>query len=374
MKLFKFTSCFFFLLCVVFESEAQKLNLLIGTYTKPGKSEGIYVYEFDLQTGKAAYKNKAAGLNNPSYLAVNKKEDVVYSVSEAGPGKGSVSAFRFDKKTGGLSLLNSKPSGGDGPCYVAVDKKSKHVFVANYTGGSFTAICLSPDGSLGNSISTHKFTSNGVGKGQQEKPHAHSTVLSPDEKRLYVSDLGNDEIVGFKYSSLVGDPLKPAQLIKLPAGNGPRHFEFHPNKKFGYAVQELTCEVVAYRYKNKKLSFLQSISSLPAGYKGRKWAADIHVSPDGKFLYSSNRDDANEIAIFAIQKDGKLTLTGRQSSLGKAPRNFVIDPTGNYLLAANQNSDNVVIFKRDRNTGMLTDTGERIDVGAPVCLKFASTE
>ena len=366
--------CFLMMLSVISEAQAQKLNLLIGTYTKPGKSEGIYVYEFDIATGKATYKNKAAGLDNPSYLTLSKDQKHVYAVSEAGPGKGTVSAFDFDKTTGNLKLLNSMSSGGDGPCYVSVDEDNKYVFLANYTGGSFTAIRLTEDGRFGTLTQTQKFTSNGVGKGQQEKPHAHSTVLSPDEKRLYVSDLGNDEIVGFKYSANAKNPVKSAQLIKLPQGSGPRHFEFHPNKKFGYSVQELTCEVVAYRYKDKKLSFLQSISGVPNGYTGRRWAADIHISPDGKFLYSSNRDDLNDIAIFSIQTDGTLVSAGRQPTLGKAPRNFVIDPSGNYLLAANQNSDRVVIFKRNQETGMLTDTGERIEVGAPVCLKFGKID
>ncbi|MBC7915984.1 MAG: lactonase family protein [Pyrinomonadaceae bacterium] len=370
----KFSCCLVLLFLMLTESQAQKLNLLIGTYTKPGKSEGIYVYDFDVATGKASYKNKAAGLNNPSYLALSKNQNFVYAVTEAGPGKGTVSAFTFDKKSGDLTLLNSKPSGGDGPCYVSIDKKSQHVFVANYSGGSFSAIPILKDGSLKEPVQTVTFIANGTGNGQQAKPHAHSTVLSPDEKYVYVSDLGNDEILGYKYSGSAPKPLAVWHTIKLPKGSGPRHFTFHPNKKFGYSVQELSCDVVAYSYKKGKLTFLQSISSLANGYTGRKWSADIHISPDGKFLYSSNRDDANEIAIFSIQKDGRLTLVGRQTTLGKAPRNFVIDPTGNYLLAANQNSDSIIIFKRDHVTGLLSNTGEKIELSAPVCLKFAEGE
>ncbi len=366
--------CFVLLILGIAEAEAQKLNLLIGAYTKPGKSEGIYVYEFDTATGKVIYKNKATGLNNPSYLALSKDQKFLYAVNEAGPGKGAVSAFSFNKATGALSFLNQKPSNGDGPCYVSIDKKSEHLFVANYTGGTFTALPVLKDGRLGDGGQTIVFKSKGIGKGQQEKPHAHSAVLSPDEKHLFVCDLGNDEIRSYKYSAQVDSPLSINQIINLPQGSGPRHFEFHPNGKFAYAVQELTCDVVAYSYKKGKLTFLQSISGLPKDYKGRYWAADIHLSPDAKFLYSSNRDDANDIAIFSVQKDGKLLAVGRQSTLGRAPRNFVIDPTGNYLLAANQNSDSVVIFKRDKATGSLSDTGERIEVGSPVCLKFSEAE
>jgi 6-phosphogluconolactonase len=372
MKFLKLT--FSFLLGFSFMAHAQKFNLLIGTYTKTGKSEGIYVYEFDAKTGKAVYKNKAAGLKNPAFLTLSHNQNFVYAVSENGPGEGGVSAFSFDKKTGNLQLLNSKPSGGDGPCYVAVDESNKHLFVANYVGGSFSAIKLEKNGSLSDETQTSVYTSNGIGKGQQEKPHAHSTVLAPDEKVLLVSDLGNDEILSYQYNENMVKPLTAHQTIKLPAGSGPRHFEFHPNKKFGYSVQELTCEVVAYRYNNGQLEHLQTIAGLPEGYGGRKWAADIHLSPDGKFLYSSNRDDANDIAIFAIQKDGKLKAIGRQSTMGKVPRNFAIDPTGNYLAVAHQNSDNVIIFKRDKKTGLLTDTGEKIEVGTPVCLKFGDVD
>lgn len=365
----------FLFLVTISQVHAQKLNLLIGTYTAPGKSEGIYVYEFDASSGKLVYKNKVAGLNNPSYLTISKDEKNVYAVNEAGQGKSSVSSFSFNKQSGALTLLNQQPSGGDGPCYVAVDKKSNHVFVANYAGGSFSVLPVLNNGSLGEPSQLVVFTSNGVGKGQQDKPHAHSTVLSPEEKYVYVSDLGNDEIMAYRYSAKSVRPLSPSKYGKtsLPAGSGPRHFDFHPNGKFAYSLQELTCDVVAYRYKRGKLSRLQTISGLPQNYTGRKWAADIHVSPDGKFLYSSNRDDANDIAIFAIQKNGTLTSVGRHPSLGKAPRNFVIDPTGNFLLVANQNSHVIVVLKRNKETGLLSDTGEKIEISSPVCLKFSAT-
>ena len=373
MKAEKFFCCLI-IIAMSMQVKAQKFNLLIGTYTKPGKSEGIYVHEFDASSGKAVYKNKITGLTNPTYLVLSKNEDFVYAVSEAGAGNGAVTAMAFNRETGGLSLLNQKSSVGDGPCYVSIDSKSKHVFVANYSGGSFSVLPVMKNGSLGDAVQSIVYKSNGIGKGQQEKPHAHSAVLSPNEKNLYVCDLGNDEILAYNYSDKAAKPVIPSQVIKLPQGSGPRHFVFHPNKKFGYSVQELSCEVVAYTLKKGTLSHLQTIAGLPEGDKGRKWAADIHISPDGKFLYSSNRDDANDISIFSIQKDGKLALVGRQSTLGKAPRNFVIDPTGNFLLAANQNSDSVIIFKRNHLTGLLTDTGEKIEVGSPVCLKFAETK
>jgi 6-phosphogluconolactonase len=370
MKPFFLLTCFLFTMII---STAQtKLTLLIGTYTKTGKSEGIYVYEFDTATGKAAYRNKATGVENPSYLAIAKGSQFVYAVNEGGPGKGAVSSFSFDKETGTLKMLNQVPSNGDSPCYVAVTEDRDHLFVGNYTGGSLSAIPIQKDGTLGSHAQVIRHEGSGVNKERQEKPHVHSTGHSPDEKFLVVSDLGTDKITVYRYDRKKETPLSAGSAVSVPAGNGPRHFEFHPSKPWAYSVQELTGNVSAFTYKNGELMLIQNISGLPDSFTGKVWAADIHVSPDGRFLYSSNRDDANDIGIFAIdQKTGKLNRIASESTLGKAPRNFVITPAGDYLLAANQNTDNVVIFKRDVQTGLLKDTGERISVGAPVCLKFA---
>jgi 6-phosphogluconolactonase len=154
-------------------------------------------------------------------------------------------------------------------------------------------------------------------------------------------------------------------------GSGPRHLTFHPNGKIAYLIHEFTGDVSVYNYHKGKLTAIQSISMLTPDFKGAVGAADIHVSPDSKFLYASNRGDANEIVIYAIGEDGKLSLAGRQSTLGKGPRNFAIDPSGNFLLVANQNSGEVVVFKRDLETGLLNDMGKSIKVSQPVCLKFA---
>jgi 6-phosphogluconolactonase len=201
----------------------------------------------------------------------------------------------------------------------------------------------------------------------------HSTVFSPDYKYLFVSDLGMDKIMIYSFnagSGKVTPALSPFMLTS--PGSGPRHFTFHPNGKYAYLVEELSATVSAYTYKDGKLTFIQRIAALPADFTGAKGAADIHVSPDGKFLYASNRGESNTLAIFSIDNaTGKLTAKGYQSTMGQTPRNFNFDPSGNFILAANQNSDNVVIFKVDKKTGKLTDTGKRIEVGKPVCVKWA---
>ena len=374
MKLISKLCCLVAMLTTLTETQAQKLNLLVGTYTRAGKSEGIYVYEFDTKTGKVSYKNKATGIDNPSYLAISDNQRFVYAVSEAGPGKGAVSAFSFDSKSGNLAFLNKQPSNGDSPCYVAVNKNNNLLFVANYGGGSLSAIPVQNDGSLGASSQAIQHQGSSLNKERQDKPHVHSTVLSPDEKFLFVSDLGTDKINIYEIDEKsVSTPLQLANpnFQAISPGNGPRHFEFHPDGKFAYSIQELSGNVVAFEYNGGQLKEVQSISMLPADFKGEIRAADIHVSPDGKFLYASNRGGGNDIAIFSIAENGKLTLTGRHSSLGSGPRNFVIDPSGQYLLVANQNTDNIVVFKRNAKTGQLEDTGERVSVGSPVCLKFA---
>jgi len=357
------------------KTENGKSNLIIGTYTQPGKSEGLYVYEFNPTNGEVTYKAKAAGITNPSYLAISNDQDFVYAVNETGrENPGGVSSFKFEPESGDLKFLNKVKSMGDDPCYISVDKKGKHVFVGNYSGGNLSAFKVQPDGSLYDAMQVIQHYGSSVNESRQEKPHVHCTIISPDQKYLFVADLGTDKVNAYRIrSGSFPDILKEQQppFTSVAPGSGPRHLTFHPNGEIAYLIHEITADVSVYQYHKGKLTPIQSISMLAPGFKGSIGAADIHVSPDGKFLYASNRGDANEIVIYVIDQDGKLSLTGRQSTLGKGPRNFAIDPSGRFLLAANQQSDEVVIFERNTISGLLTDTKTRIKVGQPVCLKFA---
>jgi 6-phosphogluconolactonase len=355
------------------KAKAENYDLLIGTYTKPGKSEGIYVYSFNVKTGANAYKSKATGIVNPSYLAITRNGKKVYSVSEAGRGKGSISAFDFDPASGQLKIINSVSSGGDGPCYVAVDGNGKFVFAANYGGGSLGAIRVNENGSLNEDVQSIQHEGSSVHK-DQKKPHVHSTVLSPDNKYVLSADLGVDKVFVYKINDSGKDLLTESSFVSTKPGAGPRHITFHPNGKYVYVVNELDGSVDAFAYKDGKLTPLQTITMLREGFNGTIEAADIHCSEDGKFLYASNREECNEIVIYSIDKHGRLKFAGRQSVLGKAPRNFVIAPGGKYLLVGNMNSDEIVIFTRNAKTGLLTDTGTRIPIGSPVCLKFVAVE
>lgn len=354
-------------------SASKIFNLLIGTYTSPGKSEGIYVYTFNAETGEFSYKSEAPGITNPSYMVVSRDQKHVYSVSEQGSGKGSVSAYRFDAPSGKLSFINTVSAGGDGPCYVSVDDLNKFVFVGNYDGGSLSAIPIKADGSLSDDIQFIQHEGSGI-KSNQEKAHVHATVLSADNRFLFVPDLGTDKVNIYAVDLSKPKPLTPATpaFVSVTPGSGPRHFVFHPTNKFAYLIQEMMGVVTVFDYKDGKLNARQSVTMPVAGFTGKIDAADIHISPDGKFLYGSLRGDINELVIYAIDKNGALTYAGRQSTLGKIPRNFAIDPTGNYLLAANQNTDEIIIFKRNQKTGLLTDSGKKISISKPVCLKFTT--
>ena len=353
---------------------AQKYQLLIGTYTT-GKSEGIYVYEFDSKTGGFNYLNKATGIDNPSYLALSDDRKNVYAVNESGDGKGGVTALSYDRKTGNLKVLNKVNSKGDHPCYVEVDKNKKHVFVANYSGGNLSVFPVRTDGSLGEAVQTIQHSGSGPVQERQQKPHVHMTILSPDEQFLLTNDLGTDQVTIYRYDSDASSPLKEESTFTSKPGAGPRHLVFHPKKNYAYIINELSGDIAAFDYKKGKLEQIQ-VTSPVAGFTGKTDAADIRISPDGKFLYASYRGDLNELAIYAVDEaSGKLSLAGKTKTLGTGPRNFAIDPTGNFLLVAHQKSDDVTIFSRNPKTGLLTPHGnKKIEVGNPVCLIFVKAD
>lgn len=347
----------------------QPPYLLAGTYTS-GKSKGIYVFRFD-QNGKAEAVDSVE-TPNPSYLAVSPDQRFIYAVNElgAGEGGGKVSAFRFDKTNGKLLPLNQQSARGEHPCYIAVDKEGKWVVVGNYSSGNVAVLPIQDDGSLGEAVTTVQHNGKGTHP-RQEKPHVHQTVLSGDNRFLYVPDLGIDKLMVYSFNAQDGS-LKPFDTnLKLPDGSGPRHMDLHPNGKWAYLLQELSGNVTVFKTNNGRLQPVQTTSAIPADFTQSFTCADVHVSPDGKYLYTSARDKANTLAIFSINPDdGKLMITGHQSTMGNTPRNFNFDPSGNYLLVANQNSDEIVVFHRDHRTGKLTDSGNRIKVGSPVCLKW----
>lgn len=313
-------------------------------------------------------------ISNPSFLCLSPDNTRVYAVSEDNGKEGLVSAFSFNSKTGELHLINSQTSGGIAPCYVSTDRSGKYAFVANYMSGTIAAYRILGNGSL--SATAQIITNQGSSKNidRQEHAHAHSAVISPDNKFLLTADLGTDKEMIYKLDTANHQsPLSPADIpfYKATDGSGPRHLVFGKSGKFAYLIQELTATVVVFKFSNGALTPVQTISLIPAGVEGKAGAADIHLSADGKFLYGTNRGTYNDISALAVnQTNGKLTYLSRQSSFGKTPRNFAISPEGNFVIIANQNSDDVFILPRNVKTGQLSNFIQKTTIGAPVCIKF----
>ena len=349
----------------------RTFKLLVGTYTSSSEKDGIYVYEFDSKTGDIKFISKVSGEDNPSYLAVSTDKKLVYAVNEVNDGK--VSSFKFNHITGELTFVNRVSSGGANPCYISVDKRNKYVFTGNYGSGTLSAIPLNEDGSLSNDLQIIREEGSGIDMRRQKGPHVHCTVLSPDNNFLFTANLGTDKISAYRFEvSKSSNPLTPADpaFTLVEGGSGPRQFTFHPNGRFAYLITELTGKIIAYDYMNGRLTEKQTIALASPDSEGRVDAADVHISPDGSFLYVSSRGNLNEIVIYSLNRFGEMDPVGRQPTLGKTPRNFVIDPTGKFLLVANQNSNEIIIFRRDHKTGLLTPADKSIQVSQPVCLKF----
>lgn len=364
------------IVCLSFCSRglAQNVQMYVGSYTGTG-SKGIYVYKFDVANGKSELINTTDSSSNPSFLTISADHKFLYTVNEThGENPGRASAYALDQNTGRLTLLNSQVTNGDDPCYISVSKNNKWVITGNYSGGNVSVFPVDESGKLKPIAQLVQDTGSSIHQ-NQAKAHVHGAVFSSDEKFLFTPDLGIDKVMIYKFNANASQPLEQASpsYVSTEAGTGPRHFTFHPNNKYAYLVEELTGSVSAYRYKKGHLKFLQRITTHEEGFTGNASSADIHVSPDGRFLYASNRGEENNIAIYTIDKKGKLSSIGHQSTGGKTPRNFAIDPSGNYLLVAHQNSDNIIIFKRDKVTGLLQKTGEEITVPKPVCIKFIIT-
>ncbi|ABO55410.1 TPA: lactonase family protein [Burkholderia vietnamiensis] len=362
-------------------------NLLVGTYTGHG-SEGIYVYRFDTKTGSVAPVSSAKTVN-PSYLLPSRDGRTVYAVNELpgdnGPAtqRGGISAFGFDPKTGTLTFIDRVSSEGNDPCYLALSPDGKYVVTANYSvaadpGGSFAVFPVRDGGAVGTAVLTVHHEGTGPVKGRQDGAHVHSTVFSPDGRYLFVQDLGADKIYGYRYTVDGSRGLiSPTDTRYTPVkpGSGPRHMVFGADGRFAYVTSELNASVEVFGYHDGKLTPVQTLPMSAPGFKGKVGGGAIHVSPDGRFVYASNRGDANDIVIYAVnQADGRLKTVGRQSSLGKTPREFLIDPSGKWLIVGNQDSDTFYVFSRDVESGQLGPNSQKVAVGSPVDFKLVPVE
>ena len=373
----------------------------VGTYTSPlqnmrptqvdlppGNGRGIHLFHVDRSTGAMT----AAGVyemgTSPSCLAFNAAKTHLYSANETerlgDDEAGSVSAFAIDPQSGQLKLLNTVSSGGKGPAHLSLHPSGKFVLVANYFGGSVAVIPVLPDGSLGEATDVKKDAGTiGPKKATNAPPgsfafsghdqtHAHMIETDPSGRFVLSVDLGLDQILVWKLDEKKGVliPNDPP-FVSFPPGDGPRHFAFHPNKRWCYSIQEEGSNIVLLDYDGEKGSLAprQTISSLPPGYAGSNFCSEIMVSADGRFVYAGNRLH-DSIAIFSIGENGVLTFVTEEWTRGDYPRSFAFDPTGTFLYSCNQRADNITVFRVNKQTGRLAFTGHYTPVGNPSIVVF----
>jgi 6-phosphogluconolactonase len=353
-----------------------RFDVLVGTYTS-GKSKGIYSFRFDAETGALQPLAAPGETVNPSYLVVSPDEKFVYAVNElhgCGDEQGAVSAFRFDTASGVLTFINKVPSVGEDPCYVSLSPDGQNLFVANYSSGSLSALAVQADGSLAGPVETLSHVGHGPNPERQKAAHVHMVLPSPDNQFLFSTDLGEDRVYAYRCEpGSQAFPLRPAKppFTVVAPGAGPRHLAFSQDGRFAYLIEEMGEAVVVFKRHAARLEPIQTVRVAEDPWPGDTGAAALHFSPNGKFLYASNRTNANDLVIYSVDAQaGTLTPVGHQASLGKKPRDFCIDPSGRFLLVANQDSDNVVIFSLDPQTGALTPTGKSVEVGSPVCVQM----
>lgn len=363
----------------------MKMDVYVGTYSLPikfgtgeileGKGKGIYRYEFDTETYELTQRSVTEGVDNPSYLAINRDTDRLYAVNElkeyAGKPSGAVSAFRINQN-GALEFINKMPTDGTDPCHVALSPDENHLIVSNFMSGSVSVYPVLKDGSLGVIEQFIQYEGKGVNPHRQTCPHAHSATFSMDAKYVYICDLGTDRVRAYPYSDS-GCPLMEEGMTEfiVSPGAGPRYSEFADGGRFCYVINELgsAISVTEYDEQTGTLTEIQKISTLPRGAIQDNICADLHITPDGQFLYASNRG-MDSIAAYRIDKgNGMLSLIGFEPADGRTPRNFAIDKSGNFLLCANQDSDNIVVFAIDNITGRLEKKSETY-APTPVCVKI----
>lgn len=358
----------------------SQMLVFVGSYAS-AEQEALYVYRFDSAKGALQKVSAFTGLPNPTFLALHPGGRWLYSIGETGnyQGKreGCVAAFAVDSSAGTLKLLNQQSTGGPGPCHLSVDAGGRCAVAANYSGGSVCALPIGDDGLLKPAASFHQHSGQGPNAKRQEGPHAHSANLSPDQRFVFVCDLGIDRVVAYALDAARSALTPyPAGNLSLAPGAGPRHMTFHPSRRFAYVINELgnTVDACLYDETSGTLRIQQSVPTLPQGYTDESTTADVHVSPDGRFLYGSNRGH-DSLAIYAIDPvSGLLAPLGHESTRGRTPRNFGLDPSGNWLLAANQATNNIIVFRRNPENGRLTPAGAVTDVPRPVCVKFLAVK
>lgn len=361
----------FLIIVSAMSAPSETVRFYIGTNTRENGSRGIYSGLLDTNTGALSGIELAAEAVNPSFLALAPDKKSLYAALEAKGG--AVGAYRVEAD-GKLSALNTASSGGDGACHVSVDRAGKHLFVANYGGGSVSTLAIEPDGSLGKSTAYVKFTGSGPHPDRQKKPYGHAIYADPEDKFVYACDLGSDKVWSFQFDKEAGTLTPtPQGAGQVPPGGGPRHLAVHPNGRFAYANNEMGLSVTAFS-RDPLTGELTARETVPTSEKLTGPVAGVTTSeiichPNGKWLYVSSRGD-DIVAVYSIADDGSITLIQNAPAGVQIPRGMGLDPSGQWLVVGGQKDDKLTTLKIDSATGKLSPSGQVVAAFTPICIIF----
>ena len=362
---------------IMVNSIAASYHVYIAS-SNHGTDEGIWLYRWDSATGILQFvRSIGNGVAKPIYLETDARHRFLYVADQVNEGDGepggAVASYAIDSETGDLKFLNRQPLDGGSPCFVDVVDSGRFVLAANYGQGTVVTLPTQADGRLDPVVSKHTHEGSSVNPKRQEGPHPHSIVLDPANRFAFSADLGVDRVMSYKFDGATGvlSPNEPA-YVQTPAGSGPRHLRFHPNRRFAYVITELANTVIAYAYDENvgTLTEIQSISALPEGFDETSYCSDLHIHPDGSLLFGSNRGHDSIVTFTLDPVTGRLAAVDHASTQGNFPRGFMLDPSGQFLLAGNEKSDTVLTYRIDPATGKLDRIGPVIQVPNPVCFKF----
>jgi 6-phosphogluconolactonase len=363
------------ILQITLPTHAEQPIVFVSSFA-PSDEGAINAFRFDAESGALKLLHRTGGIANPFFLAISDDNRFLYAVDAENFGDKEndlTAAYAIEGNTGRLKRLNQKTNRGTASCYLDVDPTGKTVVVANYSSGSVAALSINDDGSFGDANSFVQHTGSSLNPKRQQEPHAHSIEISPDGRFALAADLGVDRVFIYRLDAttakLTSNDSQP--FAKLPPGSGPRHLTFHPNGKRVYVINELTNTVTFFEYTadSGKLAERQTISTLPVDFAGTSHCADLKITPDGRFLYGTNRGH-DSIAIYRIGGDGRLSLVAIEPSLGKGPQNLLITPDGQWLLCANMPGNNLATFRINSETGALIATGDPIELRSPSCIRW----
>ena len=338
-----------------------------------GDEGAIHAYQLEMDTGHLKLVQRTTDVENPFFMAVSADHRFLYSIHAAafgGEEHEQVAAYKIEGRTGRLKLLNRQSALGSASCYLDIDATGRTVVVANYSTGSVASLPVQKDGSLGEASSFIQHAGSSVDPARQKGPYAHCIVVSPDNRFVYAVDLGLDQVLGYRLEAATAKLSHNRQpFVRTPPGAGPRHLTFHPNGKHLYVINELKNSVTLFDYiaESGILIERQTISTLPEDFDGKSYCADLKITPNGRFLYGTNRGH-DSIAVYSIGDDARLTLIRIEPSLGKGPQNLAITPGGELLLCANMPGNNVAVFRIDPQAGGLKAVGEPVSMPRPSCI------